>query len=416
MDLRYFLIFMTRLRLLFTLALFLGLPLVVLRAQDTNTVTIPVDSPAFAFSPGNWTGDNGRGGSVYRQTWYPGAYFRVTWSTTNSSPTAQLLLDVSTYGDTKNWPVLTYNVDGVWTDNVSSNQAQISIANLKGAGKHVLTVYFKTSEQVNRWGSAGSSGKNIVRVTGLQTDGESTAGTSPLAPRWALIVGDSITEGSAANFGQSDNLACWSYFVGQGLMAQGYEYGLSACGYSGWIKPGDQSGDVPPYYMISESRDGSGGIYHDDQSRWNRIDGNDHSLLDAHQHLSAYGDLGQEPSLILINYGTNDGLSNANTSDVQASVTQSLAALRGAAPQAGIFLIVPFGQYDIQQIKAGLAAYQAQQPGDHQIYLIDLGPEVANALAANGYWSGLHPNMRGHAVFAAEILGKMQTLSQPSHP
>ena len=48
-----------------------------LHAADTST--IPVDSPAFLFSPGNWTGDAGRAGKEFRQTWYPGAYFRVTW-------------------------------------------------------------------------------------------------------------------------------------------------------------------------------------------------------------------------------------------------------------------------------------------------------------------------------------------------
>jgi len=45
------------------------------------------------------------------------------------------------------------------------------------------------------------------------------AGSTPVAATvnslWAWIVGDSITEGTAANFGQSDQLASWSYFVGQ---------------------------------------------------------------------------------------------------------------------------------------------------------------------------------------------------------
>jgi hypothetical protein len=397
------------------MALIVGAILVYLsnttRAQDAdaNPITIAVDSPAFAFSPGNWTGDSDRKGSLFRQTWYPGAYFRVTWSTTNDAPVAQILLDTSAYGDfARNRPQLTYNVDGVWTDNVTCDQDHVPLQGLKGAGMHVLTVYFKTSVQIDRWGSADHGGKNVVRVTGLQVDNGSTPGISKVASKWALIIGDSITEGSAANFGNSDNLASWSYFVGQGLHAMDYEYGLSACGYSGWIKPGDESHDVPPYYAVSDSQDGAGGTYDDSHSRWNKIDGNNHSLLDSAGHLSAYGALGHEPSLILINYGTNDGLSNANTSDVEASVTQSLGALRSAAPDAAIFLIVPFGQYEIQQLKNGLATYQAQHADDRKIFLIDLGQPVANALAANGYWSGLHPNMRGHAVFAAQILTQIQ--------
>ena len=44
-----------------------------------DMLTIPADSPAVVFSPGNWTGDDGRGGKLFRQTWNSGAYFRVAW-------------------------------------------------------------------------------------------------------------------------------------------------------------------------------------------------------------------------------------------------------------------------------------------------------------------------------------------------
>lgn len=383
----------------------------MVHAQNTNGSghTIPVDSPAFVFSPGNWTGDEGRGGSVYRQSWYPGAYFRVTWSTTNENPEAHLLLDTSPLQDMHNKPAITYNIDGVWTANVSCSAKDINVNGLKGAGAHTLVVYFKTSEQSNRWGSTDTSGKNVLRVTGIQVDADGKAEPTRPGEKWALIVGDSITEGSAADFGNSDNLSDWSYLVGQGLQERGYEYGVSACGWSGWIRPGDNPpGDVPSYYMISDSNYGAGGTYDDAHSRWNKIDGGArHSLLDANNHISAYGELGQEPSLILINYGTNDDLSHANASDIQASITQSLAALRSAAPQAFIYLIVPFGQYALKPLQDGLAAYQASALDDKKVFLIDLGKSMANALAANGYWSGLHPNLRGHAVFAAKILSKM---------
>jgi hypothetical protein len=395
----------------FVLVLALSMKVEIVHAQNTSASenTIPVISSAFVFSPGNWTGDQGRGGSVYRQSWYPGAYFRVTWSTTNENPSADLLLDTSTLQDMKNKPVITYNVDGVWTDNVTCSANDIKVDGLHGMGTHCLTVYFKTSEQSNRWGSRDTSGKNVLRVTGLQVDGDSKAETAHPGEKWALIVGDSITEGSAADFGHSDNLSDWSYLVGQGLQERGYEYGVSACGWSGWIRPGDNPpGDVPPYYMISDSSYGAGGTYDDAHSRWNKIDGGaGHSLLDANNHISAYGDLSQEPSLILINNGTNDALSHSNASDIQASITQSLTALRSAAPQASIYLIVPFGQYALKPLHDGLAAYQAPAPDDKKVFLIDLGKSMANALNANGYWSGLHPNLRGHAIFAVKILSKI---------
>jgi hypothetical protein len=377
--------------------------------SDISRKVIAIDSAAFVFSPGNWTGDEGRGGSVFRQTWYPGAYFRVTWTTENENPSASILLDTTPLHDVKNKPQITYNVDGIWTDSVACSDNRIDVKGLKGAGAHTLSVYFKTSDQSDRWGSAETSGKNVLRVTGLSVDSDAVSGRVQRGTRWALIVGDSITEGSAANFGQSDNLSDWSFLVGQGLQERDYEYCISACGWSGWLRPGDHSpSDVPAYYMISGSSYGSGGGYDDARSRWNKIDGGtDHGLLDSRNHLSAYGNLGQEPSLILINYGTNDDLSHANVSDIQASITQSLAALRSAAPQASIYLIVPFGQYALKPLQEGLAGYRALAPDDRKVFLINLGQPVANALAANGYWSGLHPNVRAHAVFASKILSKI---------
>uniref|UniRef100_A0A6P4FC03 GPI-anchored protein PB15E9.01c n=1 Tax=Drosophila rhopaloa TaxID=1041015 RepID=A0A6P4FC03_DRORH len=38
--------------------------------------TLTVDSSAFLFSPGNWTGDEGRDGALWRSTWNPGAWFQ----------------------------------------------------------------------------------------------------------------------------------------------------------------------------------------------------------------------------------------------------------------------------------------------------------------------------------------------------
>jgi lysophospholipase L1-like esterase len=273
---------------------------------------------------------------------------------------------------------------------------------LKGAGRHVLTVYVKQSEQHDRWGTPGTSGSNVVRLTGLKVDADSKPATDAAQPRWALIVGDSITEGCGAY-----ELEGYSHLVGQAFRALGYEYGISACGWSGWLHRGDNPpGDVPGYYTITGSVDGAGGQYSDADSRWNKIDAS-HSLLDARGHLSAYGQPGQEPSVIMINYGTNDAIHKTNASDVQASMSQGLKALRAAAPEAHIFILIPFGQYKAAELKQTVSAYQAAHPNDRRVWLIDLGPDAARALSANGYWGGLHPNPRAHATFAAEIIARM---------
>lgn len=366
-------------------------------------MTIPVDSPAFVFSPGNWTGDDGRAGKVFRQTWYPGAYFRVAWKTMDPAPIARILLDTSGYPPTLKPPQIAYNIDGVWKSKIPCAD-EVAIEDITGAGRHELSVYLHWSEQKERWGSDGKSGLNVLRVTGLQVDAGSTPVPAVPGSRWALIIGDSITEGSGAS-----ELAAYSHLVGQALRTRGYEYGISACGWSGWINKGDNPpGDVPGYYVVADSINGTGGRYDDAASRWNKIDGNRHSLLDIRGRISAYGGANQEPVLIMINYGTNDALHRSNPSDTLASIVRSLAALRASAPAAEIILIIPFGQYYTKELKKAVDIHKKAHPADDRIAIIDLGPEVAKTLAAkNGLMGGLHPNDRGHAIFAAEIIPQM---------
>jgi lysophospholipase L1-like esterase len=374
-----------------------------LHAADASLMTIPVDSPAFVFSPGNWTGDVGRAGKVFRQTWNPGAYFRVTWESKSPLPVAKLQLDISTHQPSFKPPLLAYSIDGIWKSRTPCAR-KISIGGLTGAGHHELAVYLQGSEQQERWGSTGKSGLNVLRVTGLLVDATSTPIPATPGSKWALIIGDSITEGNGVS-----ELAGYSHLVGQALRGLRYEYAISACGYSGWINRGDgPPGDVPGYYAIRNSRNGNGGQYEDAASRWNKIDGNNHSLLDSKGHLSAYGQTSQEPSLIMINYGTNDILYKSNPSDTAASITQCLAALRASAPNSQIIILIPFGQYYAKELKDAVDARRKARPADARIAIIDLGPEVANNLeASNGLMGGLHPNDRGHANFAATIIPKI---------
>ncbi len=386
------------------LVLLLQTPFASLSAADARTIA--VDSSAFVFSPGNWTGDAGRGGKEFRQTWNPGAYFRVTWETTNDKPLAKLRLDTSTYPEGFKPPMIAYNIDGVWKSKIPC-AAEVNIEDIKGAGKHELSVYLHQSQQTERWGSDGKSGLNVLRVKGLEVDSESKPTASTPAAKWALIVGDSITEGIGAT-----ELAGYSHLVGQALQTQGYEYDINACGWSGWIHRGDNPpGDVPGFYVIRNSSNGTGGQYDETLSRWNKIDGNGHSLLDSVGHLSAYGQTKQEPALILINYGTNDVIHNGNPSDTAASIKQGLAALRKSAPDAEIVVLIPFDQYDAKELKEAVAQHKQSHPEESKMDIIDLGPEVARTLSGkNGLMGGLHPNDKGHALFAAKIIPQLMTI------
>ncbi len=361
-------------------------------------VMLGVTSAAAKFSPGNWAGDAGRSGERSRTTWNNGAWCRWRWSTPSSHPAATLQITNPTPGS-----AVSYFLDGAVTDAVPvPSSGGIVIAGLTGAGPHVLTVYTRNSPQTSRW-----SGANSFTVTGLTVDTGAVAGKAQPQRPWVLIIGDSITEGIQADNGSDSSLSDYSFLVGQGLDAAGYDTCVSACGYSGWLRPGDAGGDVPAYYALRN------GVYQSDASRWNKIDART-SLLDGRGHLSAYGGINQEPSIIVINYGVNECLSHTPPRDMAASITGALLALRSAAPHAKIVVLVPPGLADpriypagasyIAVIKSAVLAYQSAQSTDHRTLIIDFGSGVARALGSPAYGGGVHPNAAGHAYLAPRVL------------
>ena len=367
-------------------------------ASANADVTLGVTSPAAHFSPGNWAGDAGRGGSLRRTTWNNGAWCQWRWVTPDSSPHATLQIANAAPGS-----AISYFLDGALTDNVPvPASVGLSLAGLTGAGRHVLTVYTRNSQQNNRW-----HGANAFTVTGLTVDADAVPDKPQPRRPWVLIVGDSITEGIQANNGSDSNLSDYSFLVGQGLSAAGYDTSVSACGYSGWLRPGDAAGDVPAYYAVHD------GAYREAESRWNKIDART-SLLDSRGHLSAYGGVGQEPSVILINYGVNECLSGSPQRDMAAGIEGALLALRHAAPRAKIIVLLPPGLADariypagasyLTTLKEAVLAYQSAHQTDRRTALIDLGPDVAHALASPAYGAGVHPNAAGHAYLAPLVL------------
>jgi lysophospholipase L1-like esterase len=321
------------------------------------------------------------------------------WETNSANPTAALQISNSTPGS-----AISYFLDGALVDNVAvPAQGGVALTGLVGGGRHTLVVYTRSSPQRDRW-----SGANAFTVTGLTVDDGGRPLRAPAAVRpWVLIVGDSITEGIQADNGRDSALSDYSFLVGQGLLDAGCDYGVSACGYSGWIRPGDAGGDVPAYYAVHD------GAYSDADSRWNKIDALT-SLLDSRGRLSASGGVGQEPAAVIVNYATNEALSGANLADMTASVTRSLGALRSAAPNTWLFVLVPPGLANtriyargsaaITALKSGVTAYHAAHPADTRVVVVDLGPSVANALASPAYGGGVHPNAAGHAFLAPQVL------------
>ncbi|MFT8718168.1 GDSL-type esterase/lipase family protein [Acetobacter sp.] len=386
-------------------------------AEQSATPMVPsagglilVDNPAFLFSPGNWYGDAGRTGSSWRRTWNVGAYFVFTW-TASASPTAVLHLGPSTTG-----AYVTLYLNGVASTVAATGD--ITLSNITPSAENVLFAILDYTPQQARW----NQGSNNLLVSGLTLDAASASGTSVAGSKgWVKIIGDSITEGIEANNNKNEIVYSYSFQVLQSLRLQGYEVCISACGYSGYLIPGDSTGDVPAYYYVTGSNDGTGGIYTDSQSRWNKIDANV-SALDSNSHLSSYGDADTEPAAIAINYLTNEALSGANPSDAQAAMTQAMIAHRAAAPTAWLFMIMPFGFYYSGKYNASwltvfnnaVQAYRAAYPGDNRVTVIDIGSDLSNTIQKNKGWyisssDDVHPLAPGHALIAPIVQSAMMT-------
>ena len=383
----------------------------------TTPVVIGISSPAWHFSPGNWAGDTGRGGSVYRQTPYWGAYANAYWTTT-SNPAAVLNISDQTAG-----AYISYFLNGIETDDVAvPASGGITLSGIVPNAANVLKVYTRNMANNGWWNES-----NAWKITNLSVDAGSTPGVAPTwNGKWVKIGGTSITAGINADQNNNpDNLADYSYLLGQALLQQGYDYSVTAMPSIGWIHPGDANGDVPGFYPVVN------GVYNNAGS-WNMIDAST-SLLDSNGHISAYGQTGQEPQGITLEYLTNEVLNSISTSDTQASVLQGLTAVRGAAPNAQLFPIIGFNLYAttipgysnsapyIAAMKNGVAAFQSANPSDTKVTLCDFGPTLASQLLSiapvihfNGYGHGVVASDVGGVVFP-KLLAPAATLSAPTY-
>jgi hypothetical protein len=372
-------------------------------AAPAITVSVPVTDPAFKFSPGNWKGDTGRGGSVYRSTWNAGAYFEFQWSA-SANPGALISMGNGTT-DTK----ISYSVNGLTVDNISAN-ADVQIGGIVPNAVNTLRVHYRNSGETGRYG-----GTNQLVINGMKLDALSIPGTAPPLSKWIILVGDSITEGINAYKGGNSVLADYSFLVGQELLSRGYDYCINASIGSGYLQSGDYDHLVPAYYSVQS------GTYHPELSRWSSIDSGV-SLLDSNNHISAYGSVNTEPSLVYINYGTNETSLSASLSDLTLSITGTIGALRSAAPSAQIQIAVPFtiqapsqypnGNTYAAAIRTGVTNYLNQSSTETMISLMDFGGDFAKLVESSYFMSTdlIHPNEYGHAYVAPFVSREMNAV------
>jgi len=366
-----------------------------------TAVTIPVTSAGFKFSPGNWKGDTGRGGSAYRQSWVNGAWFMFTWLA-SSAPQTYIKIPASSSGC-----YVSYEINGVLYDNIAVASGNIAVQGVTANAVNTIIVRLRSSPYAARWNNAA----NVVQIQGMIIDSASTVGTAPAPNPWVLLAGDSNAEG----VGPNTSLQSFVYYIMRGLDQMGFDTGVDACGFSGWLHAGDNAGDVPAWYSVS------GGVYSDAASRWNKIDSGV-SRLDANGQLSSYGALYTPPAGILVNFGTNEAIYSMSTSDMTASIIGFITAARAAAPTAVIGIIMPFGlryapRYNVAYVTAllaGVAAYQTANPWDTNVVLIDLGATFAAQYQNAGYTvDTTHGNQYGQAVSGVLTLQKFLQYIMP---
>lgn len=374
---------------------------------ETSPYLLTVDSSAFLFSPGNWTGDAGRGGSLWRNTWNVGAWFQVSWLA-SASPLATLHLGPENTG-----AYLSYFLNGVATRNISA-AGNLTLSNIIPGHVNRLEVFLTHTPTNSRW----QTGQNSLTVSGMTVDPASTAGQITRGRQWGKIIGDDTAEGIMADDGTDNVLCSFSYYLLRAMSAAGYLTGVSACANSGFITPGDTTQDVPAFYSVSGSTDGTGGVYDDSKSRWNMLDAGV-SALDANGQLSAYGESNTPPSWIAFNLMAQDALSYASQSDAQSAMTQCLLAHRTAAPHAWLFAIMPFGFHYAatysptwpQLFNNAIAAYRTARPDDDRLVTVDPGSDTSLLLEANAGWyssaNGHQLLAEGQAILATTISGLM---------
>lgn len=344
-------------------------------ASFTATVpdqSIAVTNSAILWSPGNWYSDgagamqsnNVKAASTFARTWNVGAYLRFGFSGA-SAGTVALSLDCSSLSaiTSTNCPLLMVSVSGATPTETVLSAATTSVTIATGVSSGTVKVWLKGTGTLNGSGDRWTTPTQAVKITGLTIPGAASMVAATAKTYKMLVFGDSITEGSSSlstskqNTGM-DGSQVWSALLADALDA---EVGIVGCDSQGWGTSGINN--VPtfplawPYYSSGLSR------------------------------LDDSGLLSPMPDLIVINHGKN-GVPNSPT------ITSTLAAIRTAAPNVPMYVVVTFDG-------SNRSAFTGATMPDGLCKLVDLGsiPEMA------GWWltDGTHPGTRGHARLAAML-------------
>jgi lysophospholipase L1-like esterase len=221
-------------------------------------------------------------------------------------------------------------------------------------------------------------GSYSFRFTGFEVFGGTGLIPQKLKPETNLFYGDSLGEygprDDMLHDQASDNMTTYANLVAD-VMG---EYGIVSMSGSGWLNSYIKGVPTFPNFWSN---------YAPGQSR----------LVD--------GKLSPQPNRILINLGTND----APSPDITETVASTLTAIRAAAPQARIYVMIPFSRSRADQVKAGFDKWK-----DGNSKLIDLGEEANRGYGAmfsppNHFaFDGVHNTQTNNARLAVMVIRELQ--------
>jgi len=333
-------------------------------------VVIAVNDSNLFYSPFNWLFS----GSTYAKTVNPGAYLRAKITGTTSLAIA---IDVSSYVAasvaSQNYPTFQVSIDGgAYQETLlTSATTAVTLSGLSTGAHTVFITWSLPATNTDRWVTPTC----CLKITSLTLDFGGSLSSPTLRPNRWLCYGDSITEGSLI-IPPSGIMPSMAYQV---MLAQANnaEYGTVAFSGQGYETLG--GGSVPTFL-----------------NAWN--------LLFSGQTRLVSSLLSPAPDVITICHGTNGTTTSADVQSITAS-------LRTAAPSAWILHLIPPGYLGASPITAGVAAYNAANPSETKVKLIDIGASIVGGTLLSP--DGTHLSAFGHAVYGTTLSKLIQAATAP---
>lgn len=331
----------------------------------SGPVTIAVNDADVFKSPYNWY----TSGSTYTQTNNPGAYLKIKFTGTSIKPIVDVSPLTAVSAASGDYPRFLYSVDGgAWTSRLlTSADSTLTLSGCTGLSDttHTFELIFAAVawDSKDRWNTPSM----VLRFTGFELDNGDDVTTPTTYSSYMIVYGDSFAEGhevngSGVSVTNQDASQAFPYIIGRAFDCEVGIVAYAGQGYTTQVGSNNNVPDVEAAY----------GSYFSGQSR-----------------LSA-GLLSPAPDYILIAHGTND--SGSSDAAVTTAVSNTITALRAAAPTTEIFILIPPGLVKQAAIEDGVTA-----SGDASTFVIDHGEDFSVAR----YTSGTHMSARAQALYAA---------------